>query len=225
MRPRWLRACFGCSGRTSRAVSRLDDCAGPPRAVRQRLSPARSRRPPRASARRPWPGCWRWSWPRCCSTLVTGRAWPPAAASGRGLKTRCVTRSAGLRRKGGGCGTRSNVAGAGISTASRLPRPESGSLSFSAPVFVIASALRCAICSGRRRVLCPGVCPPGLLHSRGGVQSSAGGVAGWSGVLDGARRGLRGRRVVRWVLAVAAPGERACGEHDAAVRVGARGVG
>jgi len=129
VRPRRLRACLGCSGRASRAVSRPGDCGGPPRAVRQRLSPARSRRPPRASARPLWPGCWRWGWPRCCSTLVAGCAWPPAAASGRGLKTRCVTRSTGLRRKGGGCGTRSNVAGGGISTASRLHRPESGSRS------------------------------------------------------------------------------------------------
>ena len=64
-----------------------------------------------------------------CSTLVAGCAWPPAAASGRGPRRRFAARSAGWRRRGGGCGTRSRVAGAGISTASRSPRPESGSRS------------------------------------------------------------------------------------------------
>ncbi|HUO74700.1 MAG TPA: hypothetical protein VMU39_28290, partial [Solirubrobacteraceae bacterium] len=43
------------------------------------------------------------------------------------------------------------------------------------PVVVVVSALRCAICSGGPRAFCPGVRPPGLLHSLGGVQSSVGG--------------------------------------------------
>jgi len=66
----------------------------------------------------------------------------------------------------------------GTSTRWRSLRPASGSRSFSAPILVVASALRCAVCSGAPRVLCPGVRPPGLLHLRGGIQSSAGGVAG-----------------------------------------------
>ena len=60
-------------------------------------------------------GCW-------CSTLVAGCGWPLAAVSALGPKVRSVERSAGWRRRGGGCGTRSRGAGAGISTASRSPR-------------------------------------------------------------------------------------------------------
>jgi len=45
--------------------------------------------------------------------LVAGCAWPLGATSARGLKTRCVERSAGWRRRVGGCGTRSRVAGRG----------------------------------------------------------------------------------------------------------------
>ncbi len=63
------------------------------------------------------------------STLVAGCAWPPAAGSARGPRIRFDERSAGWRRRGGGCVTRSRVAGAGISTASRSPRPGSRSRS------------------------------------------------------------------------------------------------
>ena len=76
-----------------------------------------------------WRGRWRWSWSRCCSTLVAGCAWLPAAVSGLGLRTRFDGPSAGWRRRGGGCATRSRVAGAAISTASRSPRPASRSRS------------------------------------------------------------------------------------------------
>jgi hypothetical protein len=137
---------------------------------------------------------------------------------------RCTPRALTRPRTGNApCGT--TVAGDGSATPPGRGRDRDGarhrcgswSLQFSAPIVVIVSALRRAACSGGPRAFCPGVRPPGLLHSRGGVQSSAGGIAGRSGVLDGARRGLRTRRAVRWVLAVAAPGERACGEHDPAV--------
>ena len=105
---------------------------------------------------------------------------------GAGRRMRFGVRSLRSRRRGGGCGTRCRGKGAETSTRSRSRRPASRSRSFSAPVLVVVSALRRAICSGGPRVLCPGVRPPGLLQLRGVIQSSAGGVAGRSGVLDGA---------------------------------------
>ena len=60
--------------------------------------------------------------------VVDARRWrarPRAAASALSPRLRFDERSAGSRRRGGSCGTRSRVAGAGISTASRSPRPGS----------------------------------------------------------------------------------------------------
>ena len=128
MCPRWLRACLGV------LVELSPPPTGPASAPRR--SKMRRPRSPLVRWRSP-PGtratalaglllvvmaAWRW-------TLVAGSAWPPAAVSALGPKVRSDGRSAGWRRRGGGCGTRSRGAGAGISTASRSPRRASRSRS------------------------------------------------------------------------------------------------
>ena len=162
----------------SPAGSRPGASAAPPPPARRRSWPARSQWSPSTPAPPRWLDFWHWSRRHWCSTPVTGWAWPLAAVLALSLRLRFDERSAGWRRRGGGYVTRSSGVGVGISTAWRSPRPGSRSRSFSAPALVVVSALRCAICSGGPRVLCPGVRPPALLHLRGGFQSSAGGVAG-----------------------------------------------
>ena len=76
-------------------------------------------------------------WRACCdlimvALLIDARRWVRLAGRSRvgaRPRTRSDERSAGWRRRGGGCGTRSRVAGAAISTASRSPRPGSRSRS------------------------------------------------------------------------------------------------
>ena len=77
-----------------------------------------------------------------------------------------------------------------LSHARQLTRVERSGFGFDRflpPFFVIASALRCATCSGRRRVLCPGsvrlaCCTHGVAFSRQQVVLP-GGQAYWT-VLD-----------------------------------------
>ena len=120
-----------CSSRASRAASRPGACAAPPRAARRRSSAGVLAVIAAGAGATALAGLLALV---MAALVVDARRWVRLAARSRvGARSeaRFDERSAGWRRRGGGCGTRSRVAGAGISTASRSPRP--GSRSRSSP--------------------------------------------------------------------------------------------
>ena len=185
-----------CRRPTSARVELPAPSAIPP-AVASRCNSDRERRRRDAGAdcRAPSPcqpreSCW-CSRSGSASTLAVGCRSPDAAAWALAQRTRSGARWRPLAVEG-------------WRLRHSLPWRGRGDIDSLAIVPTALVFVTIVFCPGFRHRECPSVCdllrpktrslpgfrPPGLLHSRSGVQSSAGGVAGRSGVLDGARRGV-----------------------------------